>query len=84
MTMHTPQPTHPTDEPGDAGAMIAGDHHDPADQGADGGHGDHAHLGSVPLGPIDVPAWGAAALGLLLGLAVALCYAAATGGSATV
>jgi len=41
------------------------------DHGEDGGHDDHAH-GAVALGPIDVPRWGAAALGVLLGLVVVL------------
>ena len=45
-----------------------GDH---GEDGEDGGHDDHAH-DAVALGPIDVPRWGAAALGVLLGLVVVL------------
>lgn len=68
---------HP-DEPGHAGSMSAGDHHDVADHGEDAGHDDHAHADGERLGPVDVLAWGAGALGVLLGLAVALCFAIAT------
>jgi hypothetical protein len=32
-----------------------------------------------PLGPIDWPAWGAGALGALIGLVMAAAFAAATG-----
>ena len=42
------------------------------------GHGDDAH-GSETLGPIDVQAWGALALGIGLGLIVALCVSFSTG-----
>jgi hypothetical protein len=42
------------------------------DHGDDGGHDDHPHGDEVALGPIDVPRWGAAALGVLLGLVVVL------------
>jgi hypothetical protein len=44
------------------------DHHaDEHDVGHGDGHGDEGE----PLGPVDVPAWGMAALGVLMGLAVA-------------
>ena len=36
------------------------------------GSGDHAHSDAMALGPIDVPRWGAAAVGVLLGLVVVL------------
>ena len=42
------------------------------DHGEDGGHDDHADGDAVALGPIDVPRWGAAAVGVLLGLVVVL------------
>jgi hypothetical protein len=41
------------------------------------GHDDHAH-GEEALGPIDVAAWGAGALGVLLGAVVAICFVLAT------
>jgi hypothetical protein len=60
--------------PGD----IADEAHGPQDHGDDHGHDDHAH-GSEALGPIDVAAWGALALGIGLGLIVALCAGISTG-----
>jgi hypothetical protein len=54
--------------PGD----IAGEAHGSDDHGDDHGHDDHAH-GSDALGPVDTRAWGALALGVGLGLIVALC-----------
>ena len=68
------------DDPGHAGSMTAGDHHDVADHGEDAEHDDHAHADGDRLGPIDVMAWGAGALGVLLGVAVAVCFAIATSG----
>jgi hypothetical protein len=41
------------------------------------GHDDHAH-DERALGPIDVAAWGAGALGVLLGAVVAICFVLAT------
>jgi hypothetical protein len=41
------------------------------------GHADHD---GEELGPIDVPAWTAGALGIVLGLVVVACLVAATGG----
>lgn len=41
------------------------------------GHDDHTH-DEEPLGPIDVAAWGAGALGVLLGAVVAICFVLAT------
>ena len=63
------------DTPGHDGAV---EHHLTDDHGDDHGHDDHAH-GEEPLGPIDVAAWGAGALGILLGAVVAFCFAMATG-----
>ncbi len=42
-------------------------------------HG-HADPGDAeePLGPIDVNAWGAGALGVFIGLVIALCFALAS------
>lgn len=48
------------------------------DDAADHGHDDHAH-GEEPLGRIDVPAWGAGVLGVILGLIVVLALAVASG-----
>lgn len=48
-----------------------------ASHGAGDGHDDHGHGGET-LGPIDVAAWGAGALGVILGLAVAFCFVLAT------
>ncbi|HEX5147587.1 MAG TPA: hypothetical protein VFW02_00810 [Candidatus Limnocylindrales bacterium] len=56
-----------------AGPHGAGDH------GEDHGHDDHAHGDDEPLGPLDLQAWGAGALGIAAGLAVALVMAASTG-----
>ena len=54
---------------------MSDDPHD--DHGDEHGHDDHAH-GDKPLGPLDVPAWGAGILGVLLGLAVVLAFVLAT------
>jgi hypothetical protein len=48
-----------------------------SDHGDEHGHDDHAHAEEA-LGPIDRMAWGAGALGVLLGLAVAFAFAFAT------
>jgi hypothetical protein len=48
------------------------------EHGATDAHDDQAN-GSDSLGPIDVQAWGALAVGIALGLVVALCIAASTG-----
>ncbi|HVL53707.1 MAG TPA: hypothetical protein VM344_05550, partial [Vitreimonas sp.] len=43
-------------------------------------HADHAEHGDgEELGPVDVPAWTAGALGIALGLVVVACLVAATG-----
>jgi len=65
---------HTTDVPGHAEAVA---HHSTADHGDDHGHDDHAHA-EEPLGPIDVRAWGAALLGVILGAVVAWCFVMAT------
>jgi hypothetical protein len=54
-----------------AGEGIVGPRGSTDDDGRDHGHDDHAHAGTA-LGPIDVPRWAAAAVGVLLGLLVVL------------
>lgn len=66
---------HASDVPGHADAV---DHHSTDDHGDDHGHDDHAH-GEEPLGPIDVRAWGAALLGIVLGLVTVAGFVIATG-----
>jgi hypothetical protein len=53
--------------------------HGVGDHGEDHGHDDHAHVDGEALGPIDLVAWGAGALGIAAGLVVALVLAASTG-----
>ena len=53
--------------------------HGAGDHGEDHGHDDHAHADDEPLGPVALMAWGAGALGIAAGLAVALVMAASTG-----
>jgi hypothetical protein len=65
---------HASDAPGHVGAVA---HHLTDDHGDDHGHDDHAHP-DEPLGPIDVAAWGAGALGILIGLVIAICFSMAT------
>ena len=50
---------------------MVGEHGAPDDHGADHGHDDHGHEADA-LGPIDIRAWGAAAVGVALGLFVVL------------
>jgi len=66
---------HDSDVPGHDGAVA---HHAAGDHGDDGGHDDHAHDDSMPLGPIDVIAWGAGVLGVVFGLAVVWAFYLAT------
>ena len=54
--------------------------HGSADHGADHGHDDHAHGEDGPVEKIDLPAWGAGALGVALGIAVVVALVLATGG----
>ena len=67
---------HDGDAPGHAGAVA---HHAPDDHGDDHGHDDHGHA-EEPLGRFDTAAWGAGALGVVLGLVVAACFVLATMG----
>jgi len=60
------------------GESMVGPHGSMADHGGDHGHDDHNMAddhGSAALGPIDVRMWGAAALGILLGLVVVWAFA---------
>jgi hypothetical protein len=68
---HGPRDAH---YPGD----IADEPHGRDDHSETHGHDDHAD-GSEALGPIDVQAWGALAIGIGLGLLVAICVALSTG-----
>jgi hypothetical protein len=52
--------------------------HGADDHGDDHGHDDHGHA-SEPLGPINLAAWGLSALGIALGLVVAVGFAISTG-----
>ena len=52
--------------------------HGAADHGETHGHDDHAHS-SAALGPVDLRAWAAGTLGILLGLVVALALAIGSG-----
>jgi hypothetical protein len=53
---------------------MVGPHGSMADHGEAHGHDDHAHGGET-LGPVDRGLWGAAALGILLGIVVAVALA---------
>ena len=52
--------------------------HGAGDHGDDHGPDDHAHAEEA-LGPVNVAAWGAGAIGIAIGLVVGLCFAVATG-----
>ena len=49
-----------------AGESMVGPHGSADDHGGDHGHDDHAHGSGDSLGPIDLPMWGAALLGIVL------------------
>jgi hypothetical protein len=61
-----------------ASDAMTGPHGSTADHGADHGHDDHGHA-AESLGPIDLPAWGAGVLGIVLGLIVVVAIAVASG-----
>jgi hypothetical protein len=69
--MSSTDATHPGPH---AGESMVGPHGAPDDHGDDHGHDDHAGHDSEALGPIDLPMWGAAALGIVLGLVVLLAF----------
>ena len=56
-----------------AGELMVGPHGAADDHGADHGHDDHAHDDET-LGPLDRLSWGAAVLGIVLGLAVMIAF----------
>ncbi len=58
---------HATDAPGHP-AAAGGDHHDVTD------HAPHDEI----LGPIDVFAWGAGIIGVVIAVAIAVCFSLAT------
>jgi hypothetical protein len=70
--MATPEHSMPHASDAMAGAHGVGDH------GDGHGHDDHGHAEEV-LGPIDVMAWGAGVVGILLGLVVAVVLAMSVG-----
>lgn len=80
-TSHEPGPDerahgsadHDLHHPGD----LADEAHGLDDHGETHGHDDHAH-GADALGPVDVQAWGALAIGVGAGLLVALCLVITT------
>ncbi len=53
--------------------------HGIGDHGDDHGHDDHAHGDGESLGPINVTAWAAGAIGVAAGLIVAVVMAASAG-----
>ena len=57
-----------------AGESMVGPHGAADDHGGDHGHDDHGHGGGDTLGPIDLPMWGAAVLGIVLGLIVLVAF----------
>jgi hypothetical protein len=61
-----------------ASDATTGPHGSIDDHGGDHGHDDHGHAGES-LGPIDLPAWGAGVLGVVLGAAVVVALAIASG-----
>jgi hypothetical protein len=60
-------------------AAAGGDHPEPSDHGTDHGH-DEVARDEDTLGPVDVAAWGAGILGILIALVIAACFALATSG----
>ncbi|HJP87437.1 MAG TPA: hypothetical protein VJ850_00155 [Candidatus Limnocylindrales bacterium] len=57
-----------------AGESMVGPHGSADDHGEDHGHDDHGHAGTDALGPIDLPMWGAAVLGIVLGLVILFAF----------
>lgn len=58
---------------------MVGPHGATTDHGEDHGHDDHAH-GDEPFEKVDLPAWGAGVLGVVLGILVVVALVIATGG----
>jgi hypothetical protein len=80
-TSHEPSPDEVAHQDADHGLHHPGDlpdeAHGPDDHGETDGHDDHAHAAEA-LGPVDIQAWGALAIGVLAGLLVALCLVITT------
>jgi len=73
-----PSPMSDTHAPAHAADGMVGPHGSADDHGEDHGHDDHAH-GSAALGPVDLRVWGYGALGVVMGLIVAIVMARAAG-----
>ena len=71
-------PAAPASNPHADDSMV-GPHGSMDDHGDAHGHDDHGHGAETTLGPLDIASWGAGLLGLLLGLAVVLAFALASG-----
>jgi hypothetical protein len=71
----TPADLHADPHASDA---MTGPHGSMDDHGADHGHDDHAHAGQA-IQQVNLPAWGAGVLGVLLGVAVVIALAIASG-----
>lgn len=72
---HEPSPDeleHASADRGHHPGDVADEAHGPDDHGESHGHDDHAHAEGA-LGPVDVQAWGALALGVAAGLLIVLC-----------
>ena len=80
-TDHQPNPDELAHATTDHGLIHPGDiedeTHGPDDHGETHGHDDHAH-DSEALGPVDVQAWGALAIGIAAGLVIVLCMVLAS------
>ena len=80
-TSHDPSPDELAHGPADHGLHhpddLPGEAHGADDHGETDGHDDHAHAAET-LGPVDIQAWGALAIGVLAGLLVALCLVITT------
>ena len=74
-TSHEPSPDeleHASTDRGHHPGDVVAEVHGPDDHGETHGHDDHAHAEEA-LGPVDVQAWGALALGVGAGLLVVVC-----------
>ena len=83
-TSHEPSPDeleHASADRGHHPGDVVDEAHGPDDNGETDGHDDHAHAEEA-LGPVDVQAWGALALGVAAGLLVVLCLVVSIGLSA--
>jgi len=79
-TSHEPSPDeleHASTDRGHHPGDVVAEVHGPDDHGETHGHDDHAHAAEA-LGPVDVQAWGALAIGVAAGLLIALCLVITT------